>query len=162
MVVVVMGVSGSGKTTVGEALAAELGWDFYDADDFHPAANKEKMHAGIPLTDEDRWPWLAAIRREIERALVDGRGAVVACSALKASYRAALAGGLGSRVVFVLLDGPRQVLEERLDARTDHFMNPALLQSQIDTLERPEDAIVVDISLPTAAQVAAIRSALGA
>jgi len=161
MVVVVMGVTGAGKTTVGEALAADLGWDFYDADDFHPAANKAKMHAGIALTDEDRWPWLAAIRRAIEQALADGRGAVVACSALKAAYREALAGGLEG-VAFVLLDGPRELLEERLQARTDHFMNPALLDSQLRTLERPRHAIVVDISQPAPVQVAAIRKALGA
>ena len=96
MVVVLMGVTGSGKTTVGEKLAAELGWTFSDADDFHPAANKAKMHAGIPLTDDDRWPWLLAVRQVIEQALRDNRGAIVACSALKAAYRDVLAGGLPS------------------------------------------------------------------
>jgi gluconokinase len=160
MVVVAMGVTGSGKTTVGEELASELGWTFHDADDFHPPANKAKMHAGIPLTDEDRWPWLRAIRRAIESALAEGRGAVVACSALKASYRAALAGGLAG-VRFVLLDGPRDLLADRLASRKGHFMNPELLDSQIATLERPSDALVVDIARPPAEQVAAIRRALG-
>lgn len=160
MVVVLMGVTGSGKTTVGKALASTMGWVFYDADDFHPPANKAKMHAGVPLTDADRWPWLAAIRRAIEDCLLAGRSAVVACSALKATYREALGGGLAG-VRFVLLDGPRQLLAERLHARTDHFMNPALLDSQIATLERPADALVVDIALTPAAQVAAIRAALG-
>jgi gluconokinase len=159
MVIVLMGVTGSGKTTVGEALAADLSWDFYDADDFHSPVNKAKMHAGTPLTDEDRWPWLAAIRRAIEAALVDDRGAIVACSALKGVYRDALAGGL-SGVAFVVLDGPRQLLADRLAARADHFMNPALLDSQLATLERPDDALIVDIAQPTGAQVAAIRSAL--
>jgi gluconokinase len=160
MVVVAMGVTGSGKTTVGEKLAAALGWTFYDADDFHPPANKTKMHAGIPLTDEDRWPWLRAIRGAIESALAESRGAVVACSALKAAYREALAGGLED-VRFVLLDGPRDLLAGRLESRRGHFMNPDLLDSQIATLERPTDAVTVDISASPSEQVAAIRRALG-
>src|SRR6187431_1884968 len=102
MVVVLMGVTGSGKTTVGEQLAAELGWTFADADDFHPAANKAKMHAGIPLTDDDRWPWLQALRDLIEQSLDSRRGAVLACSALKSAYREVLTGGLAD-VHFVLL-----------------------------------------------------------
>ncbi len=160
MVVVLMGVTGSGKTTVGEALAAAVGWTFYDADDFHPPANKAKMHAGTPLTDADRWPWLAAIRRTIEECLRTGRSAVIACSALKASYRIALGGALEG-VRFVLLDGPRRLLAERLHARTDHFMNPDLLDSQLATLERPAGALVIDIALTPSEQVAAIRAAFG-
>ncbi len=130
MVVVLMGVTGSGKTTVGERLASELGWTFADADDFHPAANKAKMHAGIPLTDEDRWPWLQALRRVIEQALKDHRGIVVACSALRTAYRDVLAGGLPD-VHFILLHGNLEVLRARLAQRQHEFMNPALLESQI-------------------------------
>jgi gluconokinase len=160
MVVLLMGVTGSGKTTVGEKLAAELGWTFSDADDFHPAANKAKMRAGIPLTDDDRWPWLLAVRQAIEQALRDNRGAIVACSALKAAYRDVLAGGL-EPVRFVLLDGDPAVLKARLAHRRHEFMNPALLESQIDTLERPPNAIVIDIELPLDEQVRRIRRALG-
>jgi gluconokinase len=159
MVVVLMGVTGSGKTTVGERLASEMGWTFADADDFHPASNKAKMHAGIPLTDDDRWPWLRAVRQAIEQALQEQRGAVVACSALKHAYRDVLAGGLPG-VYFVLLEGDPKVLEARLAHRHHEFMNPALLKSQIDTLERPADAIVVDIDLPVDEQVRRIRAAL--
>jgi gluconokinase len=160
MVVLLMGVTGSGKTTVGEKLASELGWTFSDADDFHPAANKAKMRAGIPLTDDDRWPWLLAVRQVIEQALRDSRGAIVACSALKAAYRDVLAGGL-EPVRFVLLDGDPAVLKARLAQRRHEFMNPALLESQLDTLERPPNAIVIDIELPVDEQVRRIRHALG-
>ena len=159
MVVVLMGVTGSGKTTVGERLAAELGWTFADADDFHPAANKAKMHAGIPLTDDDRWPWLQALRTWIEQSLASGQGAIVACSALKAAYRDVLAGGLDG-VRFVLLHGDPQVLADRLAERHHEFMNPALLESQLATLETPADAITIDIELPIEEQVRRIRTAL--
>ena len=159
MVVVLMGVTGSGKTTVGERLAAELGWTFADADDFHPAANKAKMHAGIPLTDDDRWPWLQALRTWIEQSLASGQGAIVACSALKAAYRDVLAGGLDG-VRFVLLHGDPQVLADRLAERHHEFMNPALLASQLATLEAPADAITIDIELPIEEQVRRIRTAL--
>src|SRR5262245_49487002 len=110
MVIVIMGVTGSGKTTVGERLASDMGWEFMDGDDFHPPANKAKMHAGIPLTDEDRWPWLAALHDALARALAEGRGAVLACSALKTSYRDVLTSGLAD-VQFVLLDGDRALLQ---------------------------------------------------
>jgi gluconokinase len=159
MVVVLMGVTGSGKTTVGERLAAELGWTFADADDFHPAANKAKMHAGIPLTDDDRWPWLQALRQLIEQSLASGHGAIVACSALKSAYRDVLAGGLEG-VRFVLLHGDPQVLADRLAERHHEFMNPALLASQLATLEAPADAITIDIELPIDEQVRRIRTAL--
>jgi gluconokinase len=160
MVAALMGVTGSGKTTVGRQLAAELGWAYYDADDFHPAANKAKMRAGIPLTDDDRWPWLRALRQVVEQALRDSRGAIVACSALKAAYQDMLAGGL-QPVRFVLLDGDPEVLKARLAHRQHEFMNPELLESQIETLERPPDAIVIDIELPVDEQVRRIRRALG-
>ena len=155
-----MGVTGSGKTTVGEQLASELGWTFADADDFHPASNKAKMHAGIALTDDDRWPWLEALRRLIEQSLASHRSLAIACSALKTAYREVLAGGLED-VHFVLLDGNPDVLRSRLEHRHHEFMNPALLQSQIDTLERPADAIIIDIEWPVDEQVRRIRAALG-
>lgn len=160
MVIIVMGVTGVGKTTVGQRLASVLGWQFHDADDFHPEANKIKMHAGVPLTDEDRWPWLQALRAQIEQHLREGTGAVVACSALKGVYREALAGGLRD-VRLVHLTGDRHVLEDRLGARRDHFMNPALLDSQLATLEPPSDALNVDFALDVDEQVAAIRRGLG-
>lgn len=160
MVLVIMGVTGAGKTTVGERLAAELGWRFHDADDFHPPANKIKMNAGIPLTDEDRWPWLHALRAVIEQALADGANAVVTCSALRQAYRDVLAGGLDD-VVFVHLTGDRDLLAERLASRRGHFMNPALLDSQIATLEPPAGALEIDIALTPEEQVRAIRGALG-
>ena len=159
MVIIVMGVTGSGKTTVGQRLAETLGWRFHDADDFHPAANKTKMHAGIPLTDEDRWPWLRALRAVIEAALADKAGAVVTCSALKREYRDVLAGGL-SDVHYVHLTGDPDILAARLAGRKDHFMNPALLDSQLATLEAPAEAIDVDIALTPDRQVAFIRQAL--
>ena len=160
MVIIVMGVTGSGKTTMGQRLAETLGWQFHDADDFHPPANKTKMHAGIPLTDEDRRPWLAVLHDALARSLAEGRGTVLACSALKESYREALSDRL-SGVRFVLLDGDRALLRARLADRPGHFMNPALLDSQVETLERPADALVVDIAEPVDAQVAGIRGAFG-
>jgi gluconokinase len=160
VIIIVMGVTGSGKTTVGERLAADLGWRFHDADDFHSPANKAKMHAGIPLTDEDRWPWLDAIHAALQRDVADHASAVVACSALRQAYRQRLEAGLPDAAV-VLLDGDPAVLAGRLSHRPDHFMNPALLQSQIDTLERPADALVVDIAKPVGVQVSLIREAVG-
>jgi gluconokinase len=160
MVIIVMGVTGAGKTTVGRRLARTLGWRFHDADDFHPPENKAKMHAGVPLTDEDRWPWLQALRAVIEQALADGAGAVVTCSALKRAYRDVLSGGLQG-VRYVHLTGDPAVLAARLAGRRGHFMNPALLESQIATLETPEEALDVDLALSPAEQVAAIRTSLG-
>jgi carbohydrate kinase (thermoresistant glucokinase family) len=160
MVLVIMGVTGAGKTTVGEKLASELGWRFHDADDFHPPANKVKMNAGVPLTDEDRWPWLRALRSVIEQALADGAHAVVTCSALKQAYRDVLAGGLEG-VRFVHLTGDPGVVAARLAGRHGHFMNPALLDSQIATLEPPAGALEVDVSLTPDEQVRAIREAIG-
>ena len=160
MVIIVMGVTGSGKTTMGQRLAETLGWQFHDADDFHPPANKTKMHAGIPLTDEDRWPWLRAMRAVIEEALAGNAGAVVTCSALKRAYRDVLSGGLPN-VHYVHLTGDADVLATRLAGRSGHFMNPALLDSQIATLEAPADAIDVDVALTPDQQVEFVRQALG-
>ncbi len=149
MVVVVMGVSGSGKTTVGRLLAARLGWPFYDADDYHPSANVEKMSAGVALTDEDRQPWLETLRALIEEVLAHDASAVVACSALKASYRALLQ-GLEEGVRFVYLKGSYEAIERRMARRANHFMRAGMLAGQFAALEEPEDAIVVDVSLAPA------------
>ncbi len=159
MVIIVMGVTGSGKTTVGEALAASMTCEFFDADSFHSAANKAKMSSGIPLTDDDRWPWLAAIRSRIDALLSVNESGVFGCSALKAAYRKVL-GGDDPRVRFVYLHGSEALLAERLRHRVGHFMNPALLASQFETLEVPANAIRISVALPLAAQVREIRRAL--
>jgi carbohydrate kinase (thermoresistant glucokinase family) len=137
MIVIVAGVSGSGKTTVGALLAGRLGWRFADADDFHPAANVEKMRAGIPLTDEDRWPWLRAIAAWMDERIAEGENAVVACSVLKRSYRDLLLDGRPqARMVFLTPD--RDVLARRLAARQGHFFPEQLLGTQFAALEPPE------------------------
>lgn len=155
-----MGVSGAGKTTVGRRLAADLGWDFVEGDAFHPAANVAKMRAGHPLTDADRLPWLRALRGGIDALTAAGCDAVVACSALRQSYRDVLAGGR-PEVTFVWLSVPPALLRQRLARRSGHYMPAALLDSQLATLEVPADAIGVDASPPPAEVVAAIRRALG-
>lgn len=159
MVVLIMGVTGSGKTTIGVRLAADLGWEFCDADDLHPTANVEKMRGGVPLTDEDRAPWLELVRERIETNLRDGRGLVVACSALKAAYRERLLDG-GDDVRLVYLKGDYEEIERRLFARQGHFMNPSLLRSQFDALEEPRDGIILDVAPPPRVIVARIREAL--
>jgi gluconokinase len=160
---VVMGVSGSGKTTVGEALAAALGWRFVEGDSFHPAANVEKMSAGIPLDDDDRRPWLEALAAEIGKDEAAGRSSVVGCSALKRAYRDILRGG-APRVRFVHVHGERALLTERVAHRPGHFFPAALLDSQLAALEPlgpDEDGVVVDVALPVAAQVEAALAGLG-
>ena len=157
MIVVVMGVCGCGKSTVGEALAASLGWPFLDADDFHPAANVEKMAQGTPLTDEDRWPWLDRIAAELSTILAHGGHAVLACSALKASYRARLA--RAGDVRFVHLVGDFDTIAARLASRQHRYMPPSLLESQFAALEPPADALEVDVRQPVAEQVRAIGDA---
>lgn len=154
MIVVVMGVSGAGKSTVGAALASALRWTFVEADELHPAANVDKMRRGEPLDDADRAPWLDAVAARM-RALPD---AVVACSALRERYRARLR--VRSDVRFVFLDVPRAELERRLTERKGHYMPPSLLPSQLDTLERPDDALTIDGARPVDAIVARIRAAL--
>lgn len=150
--VVVMGVSGAGKTTIAEALAARLGFSLRDADEFHPQSNIDKMSAGTPLTDEDRWPWLRAIAKAIDEAGASGRPMVVTCSALKRAYRDILLHGRND-VIFAYLRGSRALIASRLAARKGHFMPPALLDSQFTTLEEPsadEPAITLDIARPVA------------
>ena len=157
-----MGVAGSGKTTVGAALAAALGWHFVDADDLHAPASVAKMARGEPLNDSDRWPWLDRLRGIIDDALAGGGGLVLACSALKASYRARLAGGdAGGRVRFVHLAGTPELFRARLAKRSGHFMKPEMLDSQLSTLEVPGDAITVDAAQPVPDVVAQARAALG-
>jgi gluconokinase len=159
MVLILMGVTGAGKSTVGDLLARKIGWRFYDADDLHPAANKEKMNRGIALTDEDRLPWLNAVRALIEKRLSEGTDAVIACSALRRAYRDVLLVD-PARVKFVYLKGSKGLIEQRLAQRTGHFMNKDLLQSQFDTLEEPADAIAVDVSGDPASVVNLIQANL--
>jgi gluconokinase len=142
--VIVMGVSGSGKTTVGQELAQRLGWAFYDADNFHPKENVAKMSSGIPLTDEDREPWLEALNHLIAQNLEEKKSLVLACSALKEKYRQHLTRGHEERIKFVYLEGDFETIYTRMQARK-HFMKPAMLQSQFETLEEPSNAIAVDI-----------------
>ena len=163
MVVIVMGVTGAGKSTIGNALAASLGWEFCDGDDLHSAESKRKMHRGEALTDLDRAPWIAAVRGVVEAKISSGVNGVVACSALKQAYREEIVGGLDPALVrFVYLKGSEGLIGERLARRIAHFMNPQLLQSQFDTLEEPDDrdAIVVDISVAPEAIVGDIRARL--
>ena len=159
MVAIVMGVSGSGKTTIGRMLAESLGWEFNDADDLHPEANKRKMHSGMALTDDDRAPWLLAIRNLIQSIMSSGKNAVVACSALKQSYRDEIV--VDPKLVkVVFLKGSAELIASRIQNRIGHFMNPALLQSQFDTLEEPRDSITVDIAAMPEEIVRAIRAEL--
>ena len=153
MVVIVMGVAGAGKTTVGQLLAHELGWHFADADGFHPAANVEKMSRGISLTDADRAPWLAALRIAIENWNAEGENVVLACSALKRAYRDELRAGA---VKFVYLKASRDLVVERLRGRHGHFANESILNTQLEDLEEPEDAITVPIDQAADAIVAKI------
>jgi gluconokinase len=160
MIIVLMGVSGSGKTTVGKELAHQLGWKFYDADDYHPPSNVAKMKAGIPLTDEDRKPWLERLAQLIDAARARGENIVVACSALKHAYQEYLREGLDD-IKYVYLKGSPKLIAERLANRKGHFMNPALLSSQFETLEPPEHAIEVDISKSFEEIAKEIRRKLG-
>jgi gluconokinase len=146
-VIVVMGVSGCGKTTVAEMLASKLHWQFAEADDFHPVANVDKMRAGTPLTDEDRWPWLAAMRAWIDSTRDAGQKCIVTCSALKRSYRERLGGGRDD-TRFVHLEGAYDVIAQRLAGRKHAYMPPALLRSQFETLEPPgpdENPLVLSV-----------------
>ena len=149
MIIVVMGVTGSGKTSEGMLLAQRLGWEFADADDFHSAANKDKMHRGIPLTDADRLPWLQAMHDYLAKAAAENRSVILACSALKRSYRETLLGGLDARVAY--LKGTYDLIARRLRERKGHFADEHILAAQFADLEEPTDAVVVDITpLPEA------------
>ncbi|CDY74561.1 Gluconokinase [Caballeronia glathei] len=148
MILIAMGVSGCGKSLIGEMLAERLKCAFTDGDAFHSAANKEKMHKGIPLTDDDRWPWLRTIRAAIEEKQGAKETAVFTCSSLKRSYRDILRAG-DRDVTFVFLHGTQELLQKRLSERKGHFFDPSLLQSQLDTLEPPgaDEAIEADIAM---------------
>ena len=145
--IIVMGVSGSGKTSVGTALAEALGWDFHDADDFHPASNVAKMADGIPLDDSDRAPWLDSLNEWLRSCLTRNRPGVLACSALKESYRTTLLEGT-SGVQLVYLKGSYDLIQSRMVGREGHYMKPHMLQSQFEALEEPSRAWTVDVSLP--------------
>ena len=159
MVLVVMGVAGSGKTTIGRGLAGELGWEFYDADDFHPPPNVEKMSRGVPLDDADREPWLEALGELVRGCLERGESAVLACSALKESYRRHLL--VDGRVKLVYLRGDYGLVRERLRHRRGHFMKPRMLDSQFAALEEPGPETHFDISAPPEEVVRAIRGRFG-
>lgn len=158
MFIVVMGVSGSGKTTVGQALAHELGWRFYDGDDFHSPANVAKMAAGVPLDDDDRAGWLAALAQVIHKGMGRGESGVIACSALKEKYRQALraASTEPAQVRFVYLKGDYETILARMVNRPGHYMKADMLRSQFDALEEPADVITVDVNLPLHAIIDAI------
>jgi gluconokinase len=146
VVIIIFGVSGAGKTTIGELLARELGWHFYEADDFHSPANVEKMRYGVPLTDEDRWPWLDSLRELVKRCVAAGENTVLACSALKRAYRKHLR--VSAEVKFVFLHGDYALISKQVRHRRGHFMNPGLLRSQFADLEEPQpDEEVTTIGL---------------
>jgi gluconokinase len=160
MIVIIMGVTGVGKTTVGRLLAQSTGWPLYDADDYHSSANVEKMRAGIPLTDEDRWPWLDRLNAQLCAAHARGESAILACSALKERYRDRLQQGLQG-VRWVYLKGDIDLIQSRLQQRKGHYMNPALLQSQFDALEPPRDAVIIDVGDEPVALAQRVLAALG-
>ncbi|HTC48157.1 MAG TPA: gluconokinase [Candidatus Aquilonibacter sp.] len=158
VVILLMGVSGAGKTTIGKLLASDLGWVFADGDDYHPAANVEKMKNGIPLIDADRESWLKTLRDLIADWIAAGTNAILACSALKQVYREELRAG--PQVRFVYLKGTPQLLRQRLHERHGHFMTERMLDSQLSTLEEPGQATVVDIDQSPAQIVGEIRTRL--
>ncbi|MBW4551261.1 MAG: gluconokinase [Aphanocapsa sp. GSE-SYN-MK-11-07L] len=159
MVILVMGVSGSGKTTIGQLLASSLDWQFSDADDFHPSANIQKMSHGIPLVDADRLPWLQTLKQAINEWLKTGTNVVLACSALKSSYRQFLCQD-SEQVKLVFLKGSFELIYQRLVKRHEHYMQTDLLQSQFEALEDPENALQIEIDQSPTAIVQQIRTDL--
>ena len=159
MIILVMGVSGSGKTTIGKQLADSLQWEFSDGDSFHSPENVEKMRRGIPLTEVDRQPWLQAMQRAIAQWLQADKNVVLACSALKESYRQLLIVDK-TRIKLVYLKGSYQLIQKRLQERKNHYMSEKLLNSQFDVLEEPADAIDIDITAPTPVIIQTIKTAL--
>ena len=147
MIAILMGVTGTGKTTVANELVKKTGWEFAEGDDYHSEANKAKMRAGVPLSDTDRAPWLDALHQVLAGWAAAGKSGVMTCSALKETYRRTLTADMpAGAVCFVLLEAPKQVLVERLEHRTGHFMNPGLLDSQLATLEVPEHALHISVA----------------
>jgi gluconokinase len=157
-ILIIMGVSGSGKTEIGQRLAQELGWEFFDGDDFHSAENIEKMSQGIPLTDDDRDAWLKSLQELIHHQITVDQPAVIACSALRQTYRDRLQ--ISPSVRFIYLKGDHEVIRQRLKLRTGHYMSADLLDSQFSTLEEPQNALTVDVSQTPDEIVAAIRQTL--
>lgn len=157
-ILILMGVTGSGKTTIGRMFAESVGWKYFDADDFHPAANIEKMKRGVPLTDADRKPWLSRLRELISQCIERNENAAIGCSALKASYWKLLS--IDESVEIVYLKGAPDVIRQRLRSRTGHYMNPDLLDSQFQTLEEPEDTLTIDVGLTPAEIIARIKEHL--
>ena len=158
MIVVLIGVSGSGKSTVGRRLAKETGWKFYEGDQYHSTANKAKMRRGVPLTDADRWPWLATLRNLMSAELAEGNSAVFACSALAQVYKDYLR---QPGVQFVYLKGDFELFRKRLEHRRGHFFDPTLLASQFEALEEPKSALVVEVNKSPANIAREIREGLG-
>lgn len=158
--ILIMGVAGSGKSTIGRQLANEMGWPYHEADDFHSDANKAKMARGIPLDDHDRAPWLASIRTAMESSIAAGQSAVFTCSALKEKYRQILCDGL-PQTRLVYLSGSRDLLLARLQGRSGHYMKPEMLASQLAALEPPAGALTLDIGEPPEKLVAQIRREFG-
>ena len=156
MFYVIMGVSGTGKSTIGKLLSHRTGWQFIDADDYHPAANLEKMHRGVALSDRDRLPWLQELNQLIAQTLEQKQTGILACSALKSQYRQILQENNGSQVRFIYLAGDYDCIQTRIKERQGHFMNPELLRSQFETLEEPEDALAIDVCLTPEQIVATI------
>ncbi|MBE8989688.1 gluconokinase [Nostoc sp. LEGE 12450] len=167
MIIIVMGVSGSGKTTIGKLLADSLGWEFSDADSFHSPENVDKMRRGIPLTEADRMPWLQDLQTAIKHWLQENKNVVLACSALKDSYRQFLVSDSdrstnpkSDRIKLVYLKGSYELIQMRLQERSNHYMSEKLLNSQFDTLEEPLDTISIDVAQPPQIIVQNIRTAL--
>ena len=156
-----MGVTGSGKTTIGELLADQLSWEFLEGDDFHPQTNVAKMANGVPLNDEDRYPWLRLLADRMAELVDDGLDCILACSALKAEYREILAAGPTVEVRFVHLKATEEVIGERLSERVHRYMPASLLRSQFESLEPPEDALVVDVAATPEEAVRQIRESIG-
>ena len=159
MLIIITGVSGVGKTTIGKLLSENMGWTFYEGDDYHTNVNLAKMRNGTPLTDDDRWPWLDALREKISEILLHDEDAILSCSALKESYRMRLGSSL-KNIVFVYLRGDYQLVRNRIAERIGHFMNADLLASQYSDLEEPQNAIVVDAALEPMAIINYLKQAL--
>lgn len=159
LALVLMGVSGCGKTSVGQALSERVGWPFFDGDDFHPPANVAKMAAGFPLNDENRTPWLANLHDLIARHQAEGQSMLVACSALKEKYRQQLAAG-NPGTVFVYLKGDFELIFARMQARAGHYMKAEMLRSQFETLEEPAEALIIDIGQPLETIIEVVLSQL--
>lgn len=160
MIILITGICGTGKTTVGTRVAEKLSIPYFDGDDFHPKQNIDKMGRGIPLKDEDRWAWLEAIRGRMERVIAEGASAVFTCSALKKSYRSVLMDGIREQILFVYLYGDLELIRERMKHRPGHYMKESMILSQLRDLELPEDGLHIDVSMEVECIVEKITTAL--